>query len=426
MHYLLTPVGSSGDVHPYLAIGRELRRRGHDVTLVAAEPFASGAEDAGCRFVSNWSAEEFHELANHPDLWHPRRGIQLVLGLAAREARRAYEQLEALYEPGRTVLVGHGLSFATRILEERHGVPAATIQLAPSVFRSLLDVAAPAPGRDISGWPRWVKQAMWWAVDRVMIDPAIGTAVNELRADVGLPPVQRVFRSWIHSPRMVLAMFPDWFARAQPDWPPQVRQLSFPRSDVGEGEPLDPALARFLDAGEPPLAFTPGSANRQAAFFFEAAVRAARSLGRRALLLTRYAEQLPADLPAGVRHVPYAPFSMLLPRCAALVHHGGIGTCAQGLAAGIPQLVMPMSFDQPDNATRLARIGAGTWLTPSAFRAGTRLASTLASLLDDPGVAQACARWREALARVDAIRLACDALEELTEPARAALATPSG
>lgn len=412
MHYLLTPVGSSGDVYPFIAIGRGLRQRGHDVTLVAPEPFKDGAERAGCRFVSNWSSEKFHEVANDRDLWHPRRGMQLVIGIAARETGRAYEQLEALYEPGRTILVGHGLSFATRILEERRSVPAATVQLAPSVFRSDYEVPAPMVGRDISGWPRWLKHAMWWLVDRMLIDPAIGSSVNDVRAAVGLPPVHRIFGGWMHSPRMVLAMFPAWFAPRQPDWPPQVRQLSFPLFDVGEDAPLEPGVERFLAAGEPPLAFTPGSANRQAARFFAAAVRAARRMGRRALLLTRYPEQLPIPLPEGVRHVAYAPFAILLPRCAALVHHGGIGTCAQALAAGIPQLVMPMGFDQPDNATRVARLGAGAWLTPSHFRAD-RLAGALERLIEDPEVATACTRSRDALADVDAVSLACDALEEL-------------
>ena len=104
-------------MYPFIALGHELRRRGHDVTLVAAEPFAQPVEAGGCRFVSDWSSEDFHALTSNRDLWHPHRGVKLILGLSAREARRAYEQIERLYEPGRTILVGHALSFATRIFE---------------------------------------------------------------------------------------------------------------------------------------------------------------------------------------------------------------------------------------------------------------------------------------------------------------------
>jgi UDP:flavonoid glycosyltransferase YjiC (YdhE family) len=85
------------------------------------------------------------------------------------------------------------------------------------------------------------------------------------------------------------------------------------------------------------------------------------------LLLTRHGENIPPNLPPGVIHVPYAPFSELLPHCSALVYHGGIGTLSQALAAGVPHLVMPMSHDQPDNAWRLKDLGVGDSLPPKRF-----------------------------------------------------------
>ena len=77
------------------------------------------------------------------------------------------------------------------------------------------------------------------------------------------------------------------------------------------------------------------------------------------MFLTQYPEQLPARLPNGVRHFNYIPFSTVLPRAAAFVHHGGIGTTAQALAAGVPQLVVPLAHDQPDNAVRIRHLGVG-------------------------------------------------------------------
>src|SRR5690606_30678605 len=115
----------------------------------------------------------------------------------------------------------------------------------------------------------------------------------------------------------------------------------------------------FLVAGEPPIVFAPGSANVQATEFFRTAAEVCEQLGRRGVLMTKYPDQLPPDLPRSVRQFGFVPFSKLLPRAAALVHHGGIGTCAQGLAAGLRQVVMPMAYDQLDNGTRLARLGVG-------------------------------------------------------------------
>ncbi len=96
-----------------------------------------------------------------------------------------------------------------------------------------------------------------------------------------------------------------------------------------------------------PIAFTPGSAMSHARDFFQASADACAKLKRRGILLTRHLENIPDSLPEGVIHVSYAPFSELLPHCAAIVHHGGIGTTAQALQSATPQLIMPMSHDQP-------------------------------------------------------------------------------
>src|SRR5262249_17419123 len=144
---------------------------------------------------------------------------------------------------------------------------------------------------------------------------------------------------------------------------------------------------RFLDAGEPPLVFTPGSADRaDGKDFLAASAAACRLLGRRGLLLTRYPEQVPASLPPGVQVYSYLPFSQVLGRSAALVHYAGIGMVAQALAAGVPQLVSPIAIALPDNADRVARLGVGRVLPPRAYRP-RRVARELEDLLGSAEVA---------------------------------------
>jgi UDP:flavonoid glycosyltransferase YjiC (YdhE family) len=409
--FVMTPVGSAGDVHPYIGIGRALRARGHDVVIVTAGAFKTACERAGLGFHETISAEIFDVMSKHPDLWHSRKGLQFVMGTVSKYLRAGYERVADVYQPGRTVLVGHALSFATRIFEEKHGVPSATLHLAPSIFRSDYQQPAFAPGRTLSGAPRWVKRTFWWAVDRFLVDPMVVPRLNEFRQDLELPPVSRVLRHCVHSPQRVIALFPDWFGPPQPDWPPALRMAGFPQYDESDHQGLAPGLLRFLDAGDPPIVFTPGSANQDAASFFRAAVDASARLERRALLLTRFTDHLPT-LPADVHHEGYAPLSTLLPRCAALVHHGGIGTLAQALAAGVPQLTMPMGFDQPDNTTRLLRLGVARWVAPSKFSA-ERVAPLLDSLLSEPAVAAACAKYAALLQDSWALERTCDLLEEL-------------
>jgi rhamnosyltransferase subunit B len=135
-------------------------------------------------------------------------------------------------------------------------------------------------------------------------------------------------------------------------------------------------------------------------------------LKRRALFVTRYPEQLPVNLDERIRHEAYVPFSSVFPHCAAVVHHGGIGTCAQALAAGVPQLTMPLAFDQPDNATRLWRLGVARWVRPHQFR-GERVATELAALIDDAGVADRCRYWASDVHKTDAMADTCSLLESL-------------
>jgi len=260
--------------------------------------------------------------------------------------------------------------------------------------------------------------------DRLVLDPAIGTPLNAFRATKGLKPVSSVTGDWWHSPDLVIGLFPEWFAPPQPDWPPQVRLTGFPLFDEKGLEPLPPALLDFLDAGDKPIAFTPGSANTHGRAFFAAAADACARLGRRGLLLTRHADTLPPTLPPGVIHVSYAPFSELLSRVAALVHHGGVGTTAQAFAAGVPQLVMPMSHDQPDNAMRVKRLGVGDAIAEKRFR-GPAVAEKLAGLLNSPAVASRCQSVAARFAGARPIDDTCDLIEALASRGRRRASSPT-
>ena len=399
-------------MHPFIGIGRRLRQRGHDVTVLTAEPFRVVCERAGLRFVQIHSQAEFDEMTKHPDLWHGRKGLALILRKIASALRAHYDAISSVYEPGRTVLVAHALAFAARSFEEARHAPAATIHLAPSIFRSDHQLPASTPGVDLSRLPLWVKRSAFWLADRLLLDPPIVPALNALRRDLGLSPVSRVFREWLHSPQRVIGLFPEWFAPVQPDWPPQLRLTGFPLYDESDVHGLSPGLESFLNAGSPPILFTPGTANRAAVQFFAAALDATRRLKRRALFLTRYPEQLPNNLSDQERYEAYVPFSRVFSRCAVVVHHGGIGTSAQALAAGVPQLTMPLAFDQPDNATRLWRLGVGRWIRPNEFR-GTHVASQLGALIDSRDVAERCRHWSNEIRRHDALAETCSLLESL-------------
>jgi UDP:flavonoid glycosyltransferase YjiC (YdhE family) len=127
-------------------------------------------------------------------------------------------------------------------------------------------------------------------------------------------------------------------------------------------------------------------------------------------LLTRHAEHLPANLPETIRHVPFAPFRRLLPNVAALIHHGGIGSTAQALRAGIPQIIRPLAYDQPDNAERVSDLGVARTLYPDRFRAPI-VASALHELLNDVAVSKRCRELATRVRADDGIENACNEIE---------------
>ncbi len=410
---LLIPIGSAGDVHPFVALGLALRRRGHQVTVITSAYFEQLIARAGLDFVGLGTREQFEEVLLHPDGWHPRRGFQVVFRWGVLPwIRPLYDLVAQRHVPGQTVVVASLLAFGARLAQEKLGVPTVSVELQPAMLRS--EYQAPVlPGMPLPDWlPGAVKRLAYWLGDKLVLDPVVAPETNAVRAELGLPPVSRLLAEWWHSPQRIVGLYPPWFAPPQPDWPAKLVQTGFPLFDErGLTEP--PAeLTDFLAAGEPPVVFTAGSAMRQGQAFFREAAAACRLLKRRGLLLTRYPEQLPATLPEGVRHFSYVPFSQLLPHVAALVHHGGIGTTAQALKAGIPQLIMPMSHDQPDNAARIERLGVGRSLPPKRFEAQA-VARLLGELL---GSAEVAARCREVASKfhdTDPLAESCRLIEEL-------------
>ena len=410
MRTLLIPVGSAGDVHPYAGLALALRGRGHDVTIATSAYFGPLIERLGLRFVPLGTVEQYEAVTAHPDLWHHRKGLEVIAGAAQAASDELYRVVREHGGRDDTVVVAPGLAFAARTAQDTLGIRLVTAHLQPSCFQSIHSAPVLHPAlRRINALPTVLKRLLFALTD-LAADRALDSAVNTHRRTLGLGHVRHITSRWWHSPTRVIGMFPDWFAPVQPDWPPQVRLTGFPLYDERGATEVPAAVSAFLDAGDPPVVFVAGSGNRQAAGFFEAAAEACGRLGRRGLLLTRYHAQLPAVLPSGVRHFDYVPFTAVLPRAAALVHHGGIGSAAQALAAGVPHLVRPMTFDQPDNAERLRRLGVARVLPPRRFR-GPAVARQIELLLGSRDVAARCRTLAARLRDLDGLAAACDVLE---------------
>ena len=392
MHVVLVSVGTDGDIFPYVGVGTVLRSRGHSVTLAASETYEPLARHHGFGFEALISAEENKELFEHPDFWNPRKAAFLCARWGRRFLGRQYETLSALATVD-SVLVANPGVLAASLVHEKFGVPWTSLVLQPGIIPSSL--APPVmPGLTfLAKAPRPVWKLFWrwldWFGDRL-----VGRDLNELRRSLGLKPMRRIFQNWL-SRQLVIGMFPEWYGAPQADWPSPMRLVGFPVFDGGLNQELAPELRQFCRAGEPPVAFTFGTGMAHPSALFRSAIQACDLLGRRGILLTKYRDQLPETLPSSIRHCSFAPFQQLFPECGAVVHHGGIGTVSQALAAGVPQLAQPLCFDQFDNGARVRQLGVGDCL-PGAS-SGKQMAKALSPLLEAE-VRTTCSRWQS---RVD-------------------------
>jgi rhamnosyltransferase subunit B len=413
LHVLLPTLGSSGDVHPFIGLGLALRSRGHRATLITNPFFQSTIEQQGLDFVPIGSVQDVESALADPDLWHARRGFEVVAKRVILPALEPMYRIIEAHADASTVVAASSISLGARIAQDKLGIPTASVHLQPTVIRSHIDQGMFGDMRISASQPMWFKRALFRFIDWAAIDRLLERPLNDLRRTLALPPVHRVLHRWVHSPDCVIGFFPDWFAAPQADWPAHTHLVGFPLWDGGGGSLALPSEAQeFLAAGDAPVVVTPGSAASTAQRFFAESVAALRRLGARAMLVTNFHAQLPRDLPVGVRPFGYLPFSELLPRAALLVHHGGIGTSAQTIKAGIPHLVVPRSHDQFDNGWRLERLELGVSLPERRYRAPAA-ARALRTLLDDTTRRGRCLEYAAKVDSAGALARACELIEAL-------------
>ena len=378
MKVLLVTTGSRGDVQPFAALARGLAGAGHVPTLAAPARFASLAAEHGVAFVG--LDDSLFELQ---DELAARGSLAALTGASrARPAmRRFLADVADLVDVPADAVVYHPKTLAAPMVAEAQGVPSLAAQLIP-LYPPTAAFAAPVLSRSV---PRFANRASWRLVSAV--EAPWRRTLRELRRDrlaLGSPLVglgERVaaggaLNAW--SPRLLPA--PD-------DWPAGSAPVGFWRLPAGDWQPT-PALADFLAAGEPPVYVGFGSmVDRHAAELGETVRDGLRRAGRRGVVATG-SGALEIERSDDILVVDQVPHDWLFPRVAAAVHHGGIGTVAAALEAGVPQVVRPFLGDQPFWARRVAELGVGVGWSggPDA------LAAALAAALERAPAAGAAAR----------------------------------
>ncbi|HXE10689.1 MAG TPA: glycosyltransferase [Bryobacteraceae bacterium] len=418
MRVIFTPWGSFGDLHPYLAVAIEMKKRGHDVLMATSEVYRAKVEGEGLRFHA--VRPNIQQFLDHPerfgDLMHPFKGPERIFrGVIMPSIREMFEDLQA-GSAGCDLLVSHVAMSAAPVVAEYLSIPWVSVVLQPAVLWSATDPSYFPITRSLLRRSPSIARVLFRVIradTNTWMRP-----LYDLRRELGLPVEARhpLFEGQF-SPLGTLALFSPLFAKPQPDWPPNTVATGFPFYDKLDAASacLPSEMEEFLQRGEPPIVFTLGtSAVHVRSNFYEVSYRAAEKLGKRAILLAgpNFQSRIQLHATRNILIAEYVPYSQLLPRGAVTVHSGGIGTTAQALRAGKPQIVMPFSHDQPDNANRIRRLEAGAMIPRRSYSVGRLCGELTKSMSSERIISKACELGRQIQAEAGT-QSAADALERI-------------
>jgi rhamnosyltransferase subunit B len=412
---VLSTFGSLGDVHPKIALGLELRNRGHEVVFNVMEAFREKFETLGFEISPlrpNLDPED-KELARR--LMDTKTGPELIFKeLMVPNLRPMYEDILQAVENADVIISGE-IVLPIRSVVEKTKIKWISTSLAPISFLSTEDPSV-YPSAEFLEHLRFMPPFF----HRFVLNYAKKTALNwfepykEFRRELGLDENHNPMFGDKYSSLLHLAMFSKVLGKPQSDWAKSTLQTGFcfydGNQDLGN---MSEDLEKFLQEGEPPIVFTLGSAAvMDARDFYEQSIAAAKLLNKRAVMLYGIFNNPPKGLDADRVAFDYAPYSQLFSRSLAVAHQGGVGTTSQVLRAGVPMLVMPYSHDQPDNAARCKRLGVSETINRVDYKAEF-VAEKLRKILNDESYKKNAVDAKRIIESENGIKTACNAIESI-------------
>ena len=406
MRVVLSTLGSLGDLHPYIAVARALKARGAQPVIASVPEYRPDVEREGIAFAP--LGPGFAPFGDYQKLmekiFEVPQGVEFIWReLVMQYLRPMYDELMKATE-GADLLVSHPLTVTMPLVAETRRLPWAATILSPMSLMSSYDPPL-IPG---SEWLRAVRRlgrapyAALFSLFRI-VGRRWEAPLRAFRRELGLSPKPGLaMLEGQFSPYLNLALVDPVLAKAQPDWPRNLRVTGAPLHDGAPSTCVFPEGAFVFALGS--------SAVWIAGDFWQYAIEASRALGRRAIFVVGPA-QLGA-LPDGMRAFPYLPYSSVFPRARAVIHQGGIGTLSQALRSGRPQLVVPFAFDQPDNARRAAELGVARVL-PAKKTNARALEREIGALLRDRAYEERAASVARELSETDGAAAAAAALLQI-------------
>lgn len=401
MRITLLTYGSRGDVEPFVALGEGLVRAGYEVRMAAPAVFSSLANSRNLSFVGLPGSPEqlVRGLVDAggkgwPGMVQAASRYAVPLAVEVFEAARmACEDAEGIVHSFLLTLAGHEIA-----LEK--GIPDLSAQLFPVFSRTTAFPAVVFPDLPLGGTYRGITHGIvnqaFWQTSRLLYG-WVRRSNPQLPGLTGWP----FRRGYDRSPPILYAFSPQVLSRPM-DWPEDRHVTGYWFLEDGTDWEPPEELLEFLKAGPPPVCVGLGSTvTRNREELFRVVMEALELSGRRGVI-TGTGLPIQED-PEGILQAGYVPYSWLFPQAAAVVHHGGAGTTGMGLRAGIPNVVVPFTSDQPFWARRVHELGAGPEPIPASRVSAENLAEAILEATENREMSRSARRLGERIRAEDGV-----------------------
>lgn len=417
MEILLSGFGSRGDVQPLIGLAQGLQHVGYTVRIAAGSNFRGWIEAAGVGFadigvdiqalMNTSTAQSWVEDSSNNPMSEMRTMRSLMHDFAVPASK---EMLD--YCSGADVIVSSLLTVGifdaiAQKLGQKHIFMLLQPMMNTSMGDSLIRPFIPGRTHAINRLAGFIQTNIMWSI--------FGEAINSVRTDtLHIPPMTRSqFRHvWNNTP--LINGFSPLVSPHAPDWPDHVYTTGYWFYDKHPGWQPDSALQHFLQAGPPPVYLGFGSmSNRNPEATANIMIEALQKTGQRGIISKGWAALHSRDLPDSIFLLDSAPHDWLFPQMAGIVHHGGAGTTATALRAGVPSTIVPHMADQFYWGRRIYELGVGGKMIHRHKLNTDRLASAIQQMVSDQSMQRRTTELGAKIQREDGIGNAVAAFNDI-------------
>jgi sterol 3beta-glucosyltransferase len=384
---VIVAMGSRGDVEPYIALGKGLKKAGHYIRVISHQNFDSLISSHG---LESWSIEgNVQEIAQSTEMSEQiEKGnflsvMSQMKKVAEAQATEAIKTGVNACQDMDMVLGGIGGLFIAVPLAEKFNIPLLQAYYIPftptSEFPSFLFPKLPQwLGGSVNRFSYHIMRQIMWQGFR-STDKLTRKQLN-LHPSSFWGPYKR-----LHSQKFpILYGYSPSIIPPTPDWDANIFVTGFWFLDEPSDWKPPQDLLDFLEGGSPPIyigfgSMSSGSPEKTANLILSAL----NETKQRAIMLSGWNGLRKNDLPSSVFMVDSVPFSWLFPKMAAVVHHGGAGTTHYGVRAGVPSIIVPFFADQPFWGNRIKELGVGPSPIPRKKLTAKKLAKAIDLVLTD-------------------------------------------